>query len=77
MASMPVYNHRQYQPTRFYRETNSAFVFFSACPELQAKDFAPGGFFVYVDKSDGHIWNQSEIEKTVKQPNQEGILQAA
>jgi hypothetical protein len=67
LASTPSYKHRKYKPAIFYRDVDSAFVFFSACHELLAKDYAPGGFFLYVDKTYGHIWNQAEIENRLLQ----------
>ena len=77
LASMPKYIHRRYETSVFYREIDSAFIYFSASLELLAEDFAPGGFFVYVDKKDGHIWNQTEIKNSVKCPAEYDILQAA
>lgn len=76
LAALPDYAAREYTTAVLHRENDSAFVFFAACPELIAEDYAPGGFFVYVDKSDGHILKQSEIANLSRRVAQ-NVLQAA
>lgn len=77
LAAMPEYAARRYESAAFYRETKAAFVYFAACPELQAQDYAPGGFFIYVDKTDGHVWKSSEIEKSLTAAAERKTPQAA
>jgi hypothetical protein len=62
IASSPDRLARKYSSAELSREYNEALEFFISCPELLSSDYAPGGFFVFVDKMDGHVWNKKEIE---------------
>jgi hypothetical protein len=54
---------RRYDPVHLYLEDKNVWIFFAACPELIDKGVAPGGLFAHVDKRDGHLWNDEEIEQ--------------
>ncbi len=67
LASTPNRKKREYNQIEFLKETENAYVFFAACPNLISQDVAPGGIVVYIDKIDGHIWQTNEFEHKVKQ----------
>lgn len=52
-----------FEPIKFRNETDSFWVFYAASPELQAEGCAPGAVFFTIDKIDGHLWNENEMER--------------
>lgn len=52
-----------FNPVRLFRDEPHAWTFVSGSPQLHKEGCAPGAFFVTVDKLDGHIWSDDEIEE--------------
>jgi hypothetical protein len=52
----------QFEPARLHSEYPRCWVFVAASPEMLALDYAPAGMFAYIDKADGHAWNNKEID---------------
>lgn len=52
----------EFQPLRLYSETERFWIFSAGSDELQAEGFVPGAVRVSVDKSDGHVWSDEELE---------------
>ena len=65
-----------FNPLRFRNETGSFWVFYAASPELQEQGYAPGAVFLTIDKTDGHLWSDGEIEQfyQMTQPKPERLV---
>jgi hypothetical protein len=53
----------QFQPLRLQSETERFWVFSAGSDQLQAEGFVPGAVRVSVDKEDGHVWSEQELER--------------
>lgn len=53
----------QFQPLRLQSETERFWVFSAGSDQLQAAGFVPGAVRVSVDKEDGHVWSEQELER--------------
>lgn len=49
-----------FEKPRFVREYPPCLVFAAASEEMGEAGYAPAALFVYVDKTDGHIWTLAE-----------------
>lgn len=45
---------------RLHAEDDRCFVFAAPSEEMEEAGYAPAALFVYVDKSDGHLWDNEE-----------------
>lgn len=45
---------------RLHAENDRCFVFAAPSEEMEEAGYAPAALFVYVDKSDGHLWDNEE-----------------
>ena len=45
---------------RLHAEYDRCFVFAAPSEEMEEAGYAPAALFVYVDKSDGHLWDNEE-----------------
>ena len=52
-----------FSPAELLREDERTWTFVSGSQRLQDEGVVPGAIFVRVDKSDGHIWTNDEIER--------------
>lgn len=50
-----------FEPVHFWREGPRWWIFLAGSEQLQREGVSPGAFFAYVDKLDGHVWQQPEI----------------
>jgi hypothetical protein len=56
----------QFQPLRLLSETERFWVFSASSEQLQTEDVVPGAIRVSVDKEDGHVWSDQELEHFYK-----------
>jgi hypothetical protein len=56
----------QFQPLRLQSETEGFWVFSAGSDQLQAEGFVPGAIRVSIDKEDGHVWSDQELERFYK-----------
>lgn len=63
---------RQYHfdPPLLGRETEDVWVFVAGSAELIEQGIVPGAIQVSIDKTDGHVWNQAELERDAQQREQ-------
>jgi hypothetical protein len=66
-----------FHPLRLKYETDVFWVFMAVSPDLQAQGYVPGAIHFTIDKKDGHIWNDEEIEEYNKAKFAACELQAA
>ena len=52
-----------FSPTELLRDEPLTWTFVSGSQKLHDEGCVPGAFFVRVDKRDGHIWTEDEIEQ--------------
>lgn len=50
----------QFDAPRLHAEYDRCFVFAAPSEEMEEAGYAPAALFVYVDKSDGHLWDNEE-----------------
>jgi hypothetical protein len=60
LTSFPGYD---FNLATFEGEEAMWWVFFTSSPELVEQGHIPGGFYIYVDKLDGHIWRDEEMDR--------------
>jgi hypothetical protein len=69
--------HFHFAAPRLHAEEDRCFVFAAPSEEMEAAGYAPAALFVYVDKSDGHLWDNEEQKAyfyaTAKQAQPERI----
>jgi hypothetical protein len=69
--------HYQFAAPRLHAEDDRCFVFAAPSEEMEDAGYAPAALFVYVDKSDGHLWDNEEQKAyfyaTTKQAQPERI----
>ena len=52
-----------FSPTTLLWDEPLTWTFVSGSQQLHEEGCAPGAFFVKVDKGDGHIWSEDEVEQ--------------
>ena len=52
-----------FSPAELVRDDGLTWTFVSSSQKLQEEGCVPGAIFVRVDKRDGHIWTNDEIEQ--------------
>src|SRR2546428_9624317 len=52
----------EFGPVVLMSEEDVSWTFVSGSKQLHNEGCAPGALFVIVDKRDGHIWTESEVE---------------
>lgn len=52
--------HFHFAAPRLHAEDDRCFVFAAPSEDMEDAGYAPAALFVYVDKSDGHLWNNQE-----------------
>ena len=50
-------------PVLFLREEGRCWVFVTSSPQLKAEGHIPGAVLAYVDKLDGHVWQQADFAR--------------
>jgi len=63
LKNVPRLEGYDFTPVTLFRDEPLAWTFVSGSPRLHDEGCAPGAFFVTVDKRDGHIWTDDEIEQ--------------
>ncbi|MCI0488778.1 MAG: hypothetical protein L0229_19480 [Blastocatellia bacterium] len=53
----------EFEPVVLDSENEVSWLFVSASEQLQDEGCIPGAIFVRVDKRDGHIWSEREVEQ--------------
>ena len=59
-ASFPEYD---FAPVTFLEEDAMWWIFFTSSQKLGEEGHIPGGFYVYIDKLDGHVWDSKELDQ--------------
>lgn len=49
-----------FEPAKLVREYLPCWTFAAFSEEMGEAGYAPGGLFVYIDKTDGHVWTVAE-----------------
>lgn len=54
---------RQYRfdPVEFRSEYERCWVFIARSEDMAAEGYAPAALFAYIDKQDGHSWDETEV----------------
>ena len=50
----------RFNPVRLYKDHARCWVFAAGSAEMAHEGYAPAAVFAYVDKRDGHIWEEPE-----------------
>lgn len=50
----------QFNPVRLYKDYPRCWVFAAGSEDMADDGYAPAAVFAYVDKRDGHIWEEPE-----------------
>jgi hypothetical protein len=61
-AHFPEY---QFAPVTFLEEDVMWWIFFARSEELGLRGHIPGGFYVHIDKLDGHSWSSAELDQVL------------
>lgn len=63
LKNVPRLIGHDFGPVELVRDDILTWTFVSASQKLQAEGCVPGAIFVRVDKRDGHVWTEDEIEQ--------------
>lgn len=55
----------RFEPVHFWSEGPRWWIFLAGSEQLQKEGVSPGALFAYVDKLDGHIWQEDEMSRAV------------
>lgn len=50
----------RFHPVRLYNDSSRCWVFAAGSEDMADDGYAPAAVFAYVDKRDGHIWEEPE-----------------